>query len=151
MRFSYKKATLVANLFFILLSVAFLIMAANFEQAVIRLAVDPSYYPILVCVGIIITATVSIVSTLRNPNDRVVEIPNPKKGLIIIGLFALFVLLWQFIGQFYVVSFVVMGAVLYTMSPQPNSLKKIIKTCVISLCMQIFVYFIFERLMFFRF
>ena len=151
MNFRYKTATYVANTIFILLAACGLFMIYNFETPIVRLTIGPGYYPALLCGALIIASAVSLIKTFKSRDDRVIELPKIKNALLIIVVFTAFLAFWKVTGQFYVVSFISMGILLYFLNPQPNGVGKVVKAVAISLCIQVFVYFVFQKLMYFRF
>ena len=148
---NYKKATYIVNTILILVAAYGLFMIRNFSSPVVRAIVGPGYYPTLLCVALIVTLIISLVKTFRSKDNRIVELPKIKNALLVIVVFVAFLVFWRTTRQFYIVSFISMGVLLHFLNPQSNSVGKVIKSVFISLAMQVFVYFIFEKLMYFRF
>ena len=149
--FSYKTATYVVNAILILAAAYGLFMIYNFQPPVIRLRIGPGYYPALLCVALVITSAISLIKTFKSRDDRVIELPKIVNSLLVIVVFAVFLVSWKITRQFYAVSFILMTILLYFLNPQQNSIGKVVKAVLISLCIQAFVYLVFQRLMYFRF
>lgn len=147
----YKKASYIANALFIVLASAFLIMIALFPEPIVKLKIGPGYYPALICILLITACVLSIVSTYRGTEDRAIEMPNIKNALLIIGMVILFLVFWKLTKMFYVVSFLAVGTLLFFLNPQPETSVRLRKALMISLCMQGFIYVVFQRLMYFNF
>jgi len=151
MNLNYKIATYIVNTILILVAASGLYMIYNFEPPVIRLTIGPGYYPALLCVALIIMSTISLIKTFKSHDNRVIELPKMKTPLLVMVVFVAFLVFWKITKQFYIVSFVSIGILLYFLNPQPNSIGKLAKAVIISLCIQVFVYLVFQRLMYFRF
>jgi putative tricarboxylic transport membrane protein len=147
----YKKATCLANLFFIVLAAVFIIMACNFPDSVVKLTVGPKYFPMGISILLIIASAVSTITTWRGEDDHRIEIPSLRNVLVVLLSCIVFTLLWKFLGMFYVFSFVFIGFLLYFLNPQPRGGKNLAKAVGMWLCMQLVVYFVFQRLMYFSF
>lgn len=147
----FKKATYIANALFILMGGAFLVMIAMFPEPIIKLTIGPGYYPALVCFLLMGAAAISIFKTYKYDEDREIPMPKLHNAALIIGVVLLFLVLWQFTKQFYIVCFFAMGILLYVLNPQPKGLPKLVKAALMSLVMQGFIYVVFQRLMYFNF
>lgn len=147
----YKKATTLANLFFIALAGAFLTGALHFPEPVVHMTVGPAYFPAAVAAALILASVVSTVKVWLGTDDHEVRISAPLKVLFVIGTSLAFAFLWQAAGCFYIVSFSMLALLLYGLNPERRSLKKLLKALALSGMMQIFVYIVFERFMYFRF
>jgi len=147
---SYKKGVYAINIALILVAVAFIVMAVNFPQAYVKLSIQPSYYPIGVAGLLILFCLISIYDTYRQKEDHVVDFGNLKRVLPVIGICVLYAVAWKLTKQFYLVSFVATTALMYILNPQPNSLKKLIRSAVYSLTIQVVVYIVFTKMMNFK-
>ena len=148
----YKTATYIANTIIISISVFLLFVISNFSRPVIRLpGVGPGYYPALLCIGLILTSIASLIKTYKSGGDRLVVFPKIGNSLVITAVLVAFLVLWNTTGQFYIVSFLSMAILLYFLNPQPNNAAKVVKAVLLSLSMQVFIYVVFQRLMYFRF
>jgi hypothetical protein len=147
----YKKATCIVNAVVIVLAAAFLVMTSLFPEPVVRMKIGAGYYPALLCIFLIIASVISTFNTLRAKTDSVVEIPKLKNIVLVLVTIILFLTFWRLTGMFYVVSFFALGILLFFLNPQPAGMAKLTKTLLLSVCMQGFVYIVFERLMNFRF
>ena len=147
----FKKATYVANVLFILLAGAFLAMIAMFPDPMVKLTIGPGYYPAAICFLLIGASMISIFKTRKYDEDKDIELPKLHNAALVIGVVVLFLILWELTGMFYAVSFVAIGTLLFFLNPQPDKKARLIKALVISLCLQGFIYGVFERLMYFNF
>ena len=145
---SYKKATYLVNGLIIALGIAFIVLANNFPDAMVQLTIQPSYYPIGISALLILFCVISIVKTaLSKEPDKTISFGNTQKVLITIALCILFGVLWSLTRSFYLVSFIIVAALMYFLNPQPHSLKKELKTLLYSLITQLVVYLVFQQLM----
>ena len=147
----FKKATYIVNALFILLAGAFLVMITMFPDSVIKLTIGPGYYPAIVCFLLIGAAAISMFKTYRYDEDRRIELPKLHNAAIVIGVAALFLVLWELTGMFYVVSFIAIAALLFFLNPQPDRKARLIKAACLSLGIQGFIYGVFQKLMHFNF
>ena len=148
---SYKKATYIANGLIIALGIAFIVMAKNFPDAMVQLTIQPSYYPIGISALLILFCVISIVKTATSKQpDKIISFGKTLKVLITIALCILFGILWTLTRSFYIVSFIIVAALMYFLNPQPNSGKKVMKSLAYSLITQLVVYLVFQQLMNFR-
>ena len=148
---SYKKATYIANGLIIALGIAFIVMAKNFPDAMVQLTIQPSYYPIGISALLILFCVISIVKTATSKQpDKIISFGKTSKVLITIALCILFGILWTLTRSFYLVSFIIVAALMYFLNPQPNSGKKVMKSLAYSLITQLVVYLVFQQLMNFR-
>ena len=151
LNFSYKTATYIVNTILILVAACGLFMIYNFPPPVLRLAIGPGYYPALLFAALIITSVISSIKTFRSSNDQMLVFPKIKNTMFVIVTFVAFWFFWEKTRQFYIVSFIAIGILLYFLNPQPSNVGRVVKAVVISLCIQVFVYVVFQRLMHFRF
>lgn len=146
---SFKKGTYVVNALIALLALAFLIMAQNFPAALVKLSIQPSYYPTGVAVLLIVACAVSTVETYRK-EDKKIEIKNLFRVLMTIGICVAFAVLWRVTGYFYPVSLAATVALMYLLDPRESGLKKLGRVLLYSLILQAAVYLVFTQLMKFK-
>ena len=102
------------------------------------------FYPTLLCSLIILFSAIALVGAIRMPDNRYIELPNMKYYVIILAITVAWVALWQTIGMFYIVSYVMVGLVLYILNPAEYSLKKVRNTLIIDAILVGCGYLIFD-------
>lgn len=147
----YKAATTCANLLFMALAASGLYLALHFPEPVVRMTVGPVYFPAAISVALICAALASTVKVWLGTDDHEVHISSPLKVLCTVGAAAAFLFLWAKTGYFYPVSFSVIALFIYGLNPEQRRGRKILTAAALSAAMQVFVYVVFERLMYFRF
>ena len=147
----YKKATWIANCILIAVGVAFIVGALNFKEGYVKLVISEKYYPIGVASLLIISCIVSTIKTFLGDDDHKIEITGWMRALMVLGVCIVYALLWEKIGYFYIVTFVLMSGLMYALNPEAHSIKKVIKTLVANLAIILVVYVGFQRLLHFRF
>jgi hypothetical protein len=141
---SYKKATYISLILFALMGAWFFYTAQSFPQAA-KGQIGPDYFPEVIGGLLVIFCIISFITTTKKP-DKHIAVLNKHYVFLTIGLSVLFVGLWQTIGAFYILSFIVVAIMLYFFNQAKHSFKKLLFTLAVSLGMNLFVYLVFERL-----
>jgi hypothetical protein len=142
----YKLATYVSLFFFIGIGVFFLISSQTLPKSSGGGQIGPAYFSSIVSVLLILCCILSIVTTMKKKDEHI-PLPNLRYIIWTIVLSALFTAVWQWIGLFYVLSFVFLAILIYLYDQAKPSFKKAFKASAISLLMVLLVYGTFELLL----
>jgi putative tricarboxylic transport membrane protein len=144
---SYKKGTTVMLFLITLLAAIFLFQSFSLKALTTNQPIGPDFFPKVVSVLLIITCIISFFTTKRKTEDQKVELENFKFVIYTLLATTVFVALWQFLGLFYVCSFVFIFALLFLYNNNGNITKKILTSLGISLTVILFVYAVFGKLL----
>jgi putative tricarboxylic transport membrane protein len=144
---SYKKGTNVMLFLITMLAAIFLFQSFSLKALTTNQPIGPDYFPKVVSILLIITCIISFFTTKRKTEDQKVELENFKFVIYTILATTVFVALWQFLGLFYVCSFVFIFALLFLYNNNENMIKKILTSLGISLAVILFVYAVFGKLL----
>jgi len=142
---SSKKASIATYLVFIVLGIAFFIMARNFPPTSGLYVSGPSFYPELLSAVMVLAGVVGIAVTLK-AKDTTIELANLHRVFYTFGIIVIWVILWQYTGKFYLISFVGSGVMLWLLNGEPASKKKLGKTLLIN-CIIIGAFFLVFRVL----
>jgi hypothetical protein len=141
----YKLATYISLLFFIGIGVFFLISSQTFPKSSGG-QIGPAYFPGIVSVLLILCCILSLFTTMKKKDEHI-PLPNLRYIIWTIVLSALFTAVWEWMGLFYIVSFVFLAILIYLYDQAKPSFKKAYKASGISLLMVLLVYGTFELLL----
>jgi hypothetical protein len=147
MKLSYKLATISASVFFALLGVLFLLSTREFPST---FGIGPGYFPRILSSLLIVFSVVSGAGELFR-KDEFIDLPKPANIVLVISSGVIFIALWHFLDRFYLSSFLVVSIMLFFLDPQPPSLKKAGKSIATGALIVVLVYFLFGKLLNFRF
>lgn len=130
-----------------LLAAIFLFQSFSLKALTANQPIGPDFFPKVISILLIITCIISFITTKRKTEDQKVELANFKFVIYTILTTSVFVALWQWLGLFYVCSFVFMFALLFLYNNNGNITKKILISLGISLVVILFVYAVFGKLL----
>jgi hypothetical protein len=143
---SYNKATYVSLLFFAALGIVFYVSSMSIPKAIASQRIGPEYFPQIISVLLIVCCILSFFKT-RKKTDEYIKLPNFRYIILTVILMILFVVIWGITENFYVTSFVFLGALIYIYNQVKQSFKKVLLSGAISLVLVAFVYVIFDRVL----
>jgi len=114
---SYRKATYLVLGLLVLLSGAYFWTAIGLRDPRTRGSIGPGYFPVILSVLLVVLCLISFVQTWRRTDDKTITIPNLGLVAACIGLTALFLVAWGFLGGFYVLSFVFVVVLMTLFAP----------------------------------
>lgn len=141
----YKKATYVSLLFFIVIGALFFISSRALPQSSSG-QIGPAYFPSIVSILLIFCCILSFFATMKK-NEVHIPMPNFRYIIWTILLSALFTGVWEWMGLFYVTSFVFLAVLIYFYDQAKHSFKRALKASGSSLLMVLIVYVTFELLL----
>ncbi|RTR35174.1 tripartite tricarboxylate transporter TctB family protein [Robertmurraya yapensis] len=144
---SYKKGTNVMLLLITLVSAIFLYQSFSLKTLTTNQPIGPDFFPKVISILLIITCIISFITTLKKTEDRKVELEKFKFVIYTVVAAIVFVMCWQFLGLFYVCSFIFLFALLYLYNNNGSKFKKILTSLGISLVVILFVYAVFGKLL----
>jgi hypothetical protein len=130
-----------------MLAAIFLFQSFSLKALTTNQPIGPDFFPKVVTVLLIITCIISFFTTKRKTDDQKVELENIKFVIYTILATIVFAALWQFLGLFYVCSFVFIFALLFLYNNNGNIIKKMLISLGISLAVILFVYVVFGKLL----
>ena len=145
LKMSFKKLTIGALILTALLSSGMLYFAKDIRETpgIRTLFISgPRFYPIALAVLMIVFCVISIIDTLKKP-DKILEFPNAHKAVVTAAVTIIWIALWQYMGYFYLISFIAMGIILFYLNPAPASVKKICSSLAYDSVIIIFIYLTF--------
>lgn len=143
LRISYRKLSVIVMLLLAGIGAGGIYLATQFETSPgVGYLSGPKFYPQALCGGMIILALIEVVRSLRKP-DKVIEIPNFKNYLIVLGITVAWVLMWQFVMNFYFASGICIFVMLVLLNPIPFSPKKILSSVVTDVIIVVIFYLLF--------
>jgi hypothetical protein len=143
---SYKKANLCVLALLILMSAGMLYFTKDIKSQMgsgSRFINGPKFYPMLLAVLMIVFCIISIADTLRKP-DKVLEFPNAHKAIVTAVITFVWILSWQYVGHFYLLSFIAMAILLFYLNPAPSNLKKLCRSLAYDGIIMICLYLVFK-------
>lgn len=140
---SYKKATFMSLAIIVLIGIAYMYAANQIQHSNKTLTLGPSYFPNILGILLIILCIISFIQTWRKA-DELTNLPNFKYILLTLGCIILFVLAWQFIGYFYIFTFLLLFTLTSLYSLKKEIKKKAWIHGVISLASVGVIYLIFN-------
>lgn len=141
---SYKKLSVALLTFFAATGAAMIYFATKLKVQRGAMFVNGSqFFPMLLGGLIVLFCICSVIDTLRKPEDEVVTVPKFGNIAISLGLTILWTALWQYVGYFYVVSFVFVALFIYIFNPAPHSPRKIRETLVFDVIIIAVIYLVF--------
>ena len=137
-----KRATILTLISIMILGFWYLVTANSLRKTAFRVAVDPSYFPKLLAVFLLILCSVCILMVYKNKNDEKLNIPNLKLIVLTIAITILFILNWRTFGYFYIQAFIFLVLLLsiYNMN---YSFRAMLINSTLSLFVICFIYFLF--------
>ena len=145
LRISYKKASVVTMLLMMALGGAGIYFATQFRVTPgAGFFSGPKFYPMMLCAAMIVIAAVELVKAIAKPNDRVIEIPNFKNYLLILGGIIAWVLLWLYVLGFFLSGLICSFVLLFFLNPEPFSWKKLLNTAIIDAAIMGVFYLLFD-------
>jgi hypothetical protein len=143
-KISYRKASTVLLSLLILAGIVLIVFAQNIKMIGVRSYVaGPRFYPIMIGVLTVVFCIFSLIEVWRKP-DQITELENAQRPLVIFLIMVAWGIFWQTIGNFYLVSAIFAGLMMFYMNPEPISLKKAIKSILQSCIIMLIVYLIFS-------
>ena len=144
---SANRATYVTLVIFAALAVFFFINARAFPEADTEGAIGSGYFRQLLSILLIIFCAISFFQTLKK-EDKKITIPHFKRIAITLGITFLYLLSWNFLGNFYLSTLVyIVVLIIY----YKKSLRHLWLYLLIAAAFALFIYALFERLLFIRF
>ncbi|KKK36901.1 hypothetical protein WQ57_16820 [Mesobacillus campisalis] len=101
------------------------------------------FYPSILAGVLIIFTIVNLVKTLKKKEAEKVDIPNGKLILLTIGIMALFILSWSFVGFFYIHLFLFL-LILYSVYSERLRKEFIVKNSFVAASITISIFVIFN-------
>lgn len=113
--------------------------------------VGPGYFPTILGVTLMILCVVSGIQNFRK-QDRKIAIPNLRLIWLTVALMAAFFLAWQFIGFFYVLTFLFF-MILFTVyrPPKEHIVRTLLTNAAVALVLLAFIYVVFDLVLKTRF
>lgn len=102
---STNRTAYTTLIFLIILGVAYFYAADSLALSETKKSMDPSYFPKLLAVLLIILCAINIFQ-IRKKEDKKIEVPNIRKILTTIGLTILYFVCWGLLGFFYLFTFI---------------------------------------------
>ena len=125
-KLSFKKCNIFVLACIILVGIFIIYYASGIQVRHKTMYVaGPSFYPILVASLLILFSIISIVSTLRKP-DEIIELPNLGKAFFGLACLVAWIICWERYGYFYLFSFIFCGILMYFLNPKPFSRHKLL-------------------------
>lgn len=150
-RLSYKNATYISLILFAALGVLFFITSLSFAPAPKGQPIGPAYFPKLISGWLVLFCIISFITTRKKKNDQQISLQNIGYIAFTIGGTVAFVLLWKYIGGFYILSFLLLTILIYVYNQARHSIKKLLVSSLISSLFVVLVYVIFEKLFYITF
>ncbi|MEW9673561.1 tripartite tricarboxylate transporter TctB family protein [Ammoniphilus sp. 3BR4] len=105
--------------------------------------IGPGFYPYLLGIILIILTIISLIQTWRKKEEEKIEFPNGKLILTTIGVIALFILSWSFMGYFYIHLFFFIF-ILYSTYSERLKKQFLFKNAFHSLMITVSIFIIFD-------
>ncbi len=142
---SKNKSVFVSLLLILALGIIYFIGAYRLPEPFDPNSYGSGYFPKILGVILIGLCLINMWQ-IRKEEDKKVDMPQMKKIVYTILLTLLYLLVWHYIGYFYVVTFIFLF-VLFTYYSTDRSKKGLALIGVITACAIIFLYLVFERLL----
>lgn len=147
---SYKKGTYISLLFITAVGILFYAASMALPSPQASQDIGPDYFPKIISVLLVICCVINFFTT-KKKKDEHLEMRNLGLIMFTVILMILFVAVWGIVGKFYVISFIFLTILIYVYNQAKHSLKKILISSAISLGLTLFVYVIFDRLLYISF
>ena len=147
-KLSFKKINICVLICIILTGIFMIYHANNLpvrrQTMYITYLAGPSFYPIIIASLLILFSIISMVSTLRKP-DEIIELPNLGKAFFGLACLIAWIICWELFGNFYIFSFIYCGILMYFLNPKPFSCHKLlISTLFPDIVIVVSVYILFD-------
>lgn len=149
---SKKKLDISILLVIILMGIYYIYTAVKANEGTTEGELGSGFFPIILGITLIIFCLISILKWLKK-TDEVINFDGTKKILLTIGIIIVYFLAWQFIGYFYILTFILLFG-LFTFYRWPVAMKKtrfITVNLLVSFVLMAFVYLVFNNLMYIDF
>ncbi|PID21773.1 hypothetical protein CSV61_08725 [Sporosarcina sp. P3] len=149
---SKKKLDISILIVIILMGVYYIYTAVKANEGTPEGELGSGFFPIILGVTLIGFCLISILKWLKK-TDEVLPFNGMKKILITIAAIVVYFLVWEYIGYFYFITFILL-VVLFTFFRWPLAMKKsrmITVNLIVSLVLMAFVYLVFNNLMYIDF
>lgn len=143
---SYKISTYVSLIILMILSLIVLITSGDLTSAQDNQPISPATFPRIVAVLILIVSGISFYTTYRKDDEKV-ELANFKYVILTIVASVVFLTLWQLVGAFFILSFLLLAFLFYLYSDQPNWKRKLIVSLITASIVTGFIYIVFTNLL----
>lgn len=144
---SFNKATYATLITLVLLAVFYFMYANSLSTQQSTGTIGASYFPKLLSTALIILCIISFFQTLKK-EDTKISLPNLGITLTVIAITVLYLISWNFLGFFYINTFLYLLILFILLK---RSKKHIWLFLITALVMNLFIYFLFERLLYIKF
>ncbi len=107
---------------------------------------SPATFPRIVATLIIIVGVISFITTLRQEDEKV-ELANFKYVITTIVATVIFLILWQYLGLFYILSFLLLCFLFYIFSNINNKIRKLLISGGTAITVVGLIYVVFSQLL----
>lgn len=149
---SKKKLDISILLVIILMGIYYIYTAVKANEGTPEGELGSGFFPIILGIALIAFCLISIMKWLKK-TDEVLHFDGMKKILVTIGIIIVYFLAWEYIGYFYILSFLLLF-VMFTIFRWPLEIKRsrlIIVNLIVALVLMAFVYVLFNNLMYIDF
>jgi hypothetical protein len=131
----------------VVIAVAFFVSSMSLPESPNSKTIGPSFFPRVVSVFLVISSIISFITTYRKEENKRVELGNIKLIVCTIVITSLFIFAWQLFGLFYLWLFILMAVLVYIYNQEKHGAKKVLKSCAISLVLDLFVFIVFQQIL----
>ncbi|PIC65151.1 hypothetical protein CSV79_02480 [Sporosarcina sp. P13] len=149
---SKKKLDISILVVIILMGIYYISTAVKANEGTPEGELGSGFFPIILGVALISFCLVSILKWLKK-TDEILHFDGMKKILLTISIIIVYFLAWEYIGYFYILTFILLF-VLFTVFRWPLAIKKsrmITVNLLVSLALMAFIYVLFNNLMYIDF
>lgn len=147
---SKKRLDVIVSCLLIGLGILYLIKSINLPQGNSG-ELSSGLFPAILGIALIGLCIINI-SRGWKEKDKTVQFPGLKKNLITIGMITIYFILWQLIGYFYILTFLLLF-ILITFYRMPLGIRipLLITNFLVSIGLTLFIYVLFSKLMYIAF
>ncbi|WP_249869201.1 tripartite tricarboxylate transporter TctB family protein [Oceanobacillus saliphilus] len=143
---SYKKSTYVSLILLIAMALVFMFVSSDLAGIQPNQPSSPATFPRIVATLIIIVGVISFITTLRQEDEKV-ELANFKYVITTIVATVIFLILWQYLGLFYILSFLLLCFLFYIFSNINNKIRKLLISGGTAITVVGLIYVVFSQLL----
>lgn len=144
-----KRADIVTSILFIGLGFFVLYRASQLKESPFT-TIGSGYFPSLLAVMLIIFSFIILMRAFVKKEKEKIPFPHHLRIWVTVGILVLFFLAWQFIGYFYLVTFLFLLTLFFIYGKKFNTKAACINFG-LSLAITVIIYFIFNNLLFIQF
>lgn len=148
---SKKKLDIIISCLLLGLGILYLVTSINLPQANSG-ELSSGLFPAILGGFLIVLCIINIFQGSKKNEDKTVEFPGLKKNAITILIIIFYFIVWQLVGYFYIVTFLLLFT-LFTIYRMPLGIKRslLLTNFLVAFSLTVFIYILFSKLMYIAF